>query len=92
MKQQPELMSFLEWRERHPVKKRKINLSEDAAQKLKELALRILKGKPVGMTRKSPSKKSMPSQSPKPKSFASLVKRFKDMIRQAKSGATTAKD
>lgn len=91
MKQQPELMSFLEWRERHPVKKRKINLSEEAAQTLKELVLRILKGKPVEMTRKSPSKKFMPSQSPKPKSFSSLVKRVKEMIRESKVGAKTGK-
>lgn len=91
MKQQPELMSFLEWRESHPVKKRKVNLSEETAQKLKELVLRILKGKPVEMTRKSPSKKSMPSQSPKPKSFASLVKRVKEIIRVSKVGAKAGK-
>lgn len=92
MKPQLELMSFLEWRERHPVKKRNQNLSEEAARQAKELVLRILKGKKVEMTRKFPSREFMPSQSPKPKSFANLVKRFKELIGQSKTGAITGKD
>lgn len=91
MKQQPELMSFVEWKERHPVKKRIENPPKETAQRLKQLALRILKEGWQEVTRKFPSKQSMPFPSPKPNNFASVVKRFKELARRGRASASASK-
>jgi hypothetical protein len=71
-----ELMSFMEWRERHPVKKRRKKMSQEALKQTEKSGLRMVKDKVLDIIRRSPSKEFMFSQVPNSKDIVIVVRQM----------------